>query len=164
VSMYACSRTTWTTAAVADGAVLTTGQSVGLRPSTTSMLRVFEVFIGGESTSSTVNAMALRRGLTTVSAGALSGANTMSPLNPRSAATAAFGYGQVYATTYPTTGLHALQLSLNTFGGIIRWVAAPGEEVVSIGAATLLPVDADLTLSAITGTGIISTHLIVEDS
>jgi hypothetical protein len=128
------------------------------------MLRVFEVFIGGESTASTVNAMALRRGITTVSAGALSGGNTVAPLNPRSLATPAFGYGQVYATTYPTAGNHALQLSLNTFGGIIRWVAAPGEEVVAIGAATLLPVDADLTLSAITGTGIVSTHMIVEDS
>lgn len=164
MAMYSCSRTTWTTAAVADAATFTTGQAVGLRPATTSALRVFEVFIGGESTSSTVNAMALRRGVTTVSSGALSGANAIGRINPRSLTTPAFGYGQTYATTYPTAGNHALQLSLNTFGGIIRWVAAPGEEVAAIGAATLLPDDADLTLSAITGTGIVSTHMIVEDS
>jgi hypothetical protein len=164
VAMYSCTRTTWTTAAVADAAVFTTGQAIGVRPATTSMLKIYEVFMGGESTASSVNAMALRRGVTTVSAGALSGANAIAPLNPRSLTTPAFGYGQAYATTYPGAGNHAGQWSLNCFGGIIRWVAFPGGEIVAIGAATLLPIDADLTLSAITGTGIISAGLIVEDS
>ena len=160
--LYPPPPTPWATPAVADPATFTTGQLIGTRPSTTGMHRWTEVFVGGESTSSTVNAMAVRRGQTTVSAGALSGI-TVGQMNPRSA-TIVSGVGQTYATTYPTAAAsHPLNLSLNTFGGIIRWVAAPGEEIYAVGAATLLPGDADLTFSAITGTGIVSVTVILEE-
>lgn len=160
--LFSAARSAWTTVAVADAATFTTGQLIGTRPTTTGMLRWTEVFIGGESTSSTVNVMAVRRGQTTVSAGALSGI-TLGQFNPRSVA-AASGIGQTYATTYPTAAAsHPINLTLNAFGGIIRWVAAPGEEIYSVGAATLLPADADLTISAVTGTGIVSVSVIFEE-
>lgn len=162
MALFSAGRTSWSPTAVADAATFTSGQLVGTRPSTTGMLRWTEVFIGGEASSSTINVMAVRRGVTTVSAGALSGI-TAGQLNPRSVANAS-GVGTAYATTYPTAASgHVLQLSLNAFGGIIRWVAAPGEELYSVGAATLLPADADLTFSGITGTGQISSHIIFEE-
>jgi hypothetical protein len=50
-------------------------------------------------------------------------------------------------------------LAFNAFGGVIRWVAAPGEEIwSSAGGAT-----GEQILSSISGTGAVSTHMIFEE-
>ncbi len=57
--------------------------------------------------------------------------------------------------------LHVLQLSFNAFGGIVRWLAAPGEEIAIVGLA----VDTgSFSLSAFTGgtPGAMSSHFIYE--
>ena len=58
--------------------------------------------------------------------------------------------------------LHLLHLSLNFFGGIVRWVAAPGEELVGIGATASF---GEISLSGFTGsgTGASSGHYILEE-
>jgi hypothetical protein len=160
--MFNVPRPSWATAAVADAALLTTGQAVAVRASTTSVDRVIEVLMSGEGAASAINLMAIRRSTTPLSSGAMSGL-TLGQLNPRSAAPG-FGYGITYATTYPTVGTQRpFQASLNVFGGIIRWVAAPGEEIYFLGAATQIAADSELTLAAVTGTGTISSQLIVEE-
>ncbi len=60
----------------------------------------------------------------------------------------------------PTLG-HILQLSFNAFGGIVRWLAAPGEE---IGISGLLVNTGSFSLSAFTGgtPGAMSSHFIYE--
>lgn len=55
------------------------------------------------------------------------------------------------ATTQPqrsATDGHLLNLSINAFGGIVRWLAAPGEELSTFGSTGVL---AEFNLSAFTG-------------
>jgi len=60
----------------------------------------------------------------------------------------------------PTLG-HVLQLSFNAFGGIVRWLAAPGEEIGIVG---LITNTGSWALSAFTGgtPGAMSSHFIYE--
>jgi len=57
--------------------------------------------------------------------------------------------------------LHLLQLSFNAFGGIVRWLAAPGEELSIVGLAVNT---GSFSLSAYTGgtPGPLSSHIIYE--
>lgn len=116
----------------------------------TQLARIVEVFIGGEATSSTVNRMALRRLSTNASTPT---DQTPAPLNIYSPAAVAQGY--VAATTGPTIAAtaHLLNLAFNAFGGIIRWVAAPGEEIYF--GTTTAP-NAQVGLDSISGTGVVS--------
>jgi len=161
MAMYSAAKQSWATAAVADSATATIGQVHGVRSAINSMYKINEVFIGGESVASAVNAMVLARTSTPVSSGAIS-VGTITQLHPQSAASTVAA-GSTYATTYPTVGtLHALNLSLNCFGGIIRWVAAPGEEIVILAPGTVAFGDGEVTLRAVTGTGTISDHIVLE--
>jgi hypothetical protein len=54
---------------------------------------------------------------------------------------------------------HLLQLSLNTYGGIARWQARYGEEITTYGASASL---GEVSLSSVTGTGIVSGHVLYE--
>jgi hypothetical protein len=77
-----------------------------------------------------------------------------------SSAVAAFNKA---ATNKPqrSSTLHLLNLSFNAFGGIVRWVAAPGEEISMVGNTASL---GELSLSAFTGgtTGLLGAHMIYE--
>ena len=57
--------------------------------------------------------------------------------------------------------LHLLHLSFNAYGGIVRWVARPGEEPSVVGNTASL---GEASLSAFTGgtTGQISSHVLYE--
>jgi hypothetical protein len=142
----------------ADGAsslVDNTYQAV--RTTTASTLRVVELFIGGEATASTVNRMALRR----LSTNAITPTNqTPAALNPLSAASVSQGY--VAAGTGPTIAStqHLTNMALNVFGGVIRWVAAPGEEVYA--TASAVP-NGELVLDSISGVGPVSTDIKFEE-
>lgn len=158
MAQYNYSASGWTPVAHADAASALANNSYhALRAVAASTDRVNEVFIGGEATSSTVNRMALRRNSTNA---ATPGAGVPAPLNPLSAASAAQGYPT--ATTGPTiasTG-HLLNLAFNAFGGVIRWVAAPGQEIY---ITTATAPNSELTLDSISGTGTVSTHIIFEE-
>ena len=56
---------------------------------------------------------------------------------------------------------HVLNLSFNAFGGIVRWLAAPGEEIAMIGLAADT---GSVALSAFTGgtPGALGSHIIFE--
>lgn len=117
-----------------------------------------EVFVGGEATSSTVNILKVARDST--HGGTLSGGVT-SKLNPSSPTNQATHF--CIATTKPQRGAqHVLNLSLNAFGGIVRWVAAPGEELYIVANATN---QGEMSLSGFTGsgTGQQSSHVIWEE-
>lgn len=148
----------WTPVAHADGAsALANASYQAVRTTTASTIRIIEVFVGGEATSSTVNRMALRRLSTnaTTPTDVVPGA-----LNPLSAASVSQGYSA--ASTGPTVAStnHLLNLAFNAFGGIIRWVAAPGEEIW--GTAQTAP-NGQIVLDSISGTGVVSTHIIFEE-
>lgn len=148
----------YTPVAHADGAAALANNSYqSLHSLGTAMLKVVEFFIGGEATASTVNRMSLRRAST----------NSVTPTNQVPAAlnfnsAAAVSQGSVAATTGPTIAStqHLANVALNAFGGIVRWVAAPGEEIWA--ALTTAP-NSELILDSISGVGIISSDIKFEE-
>ena len=155
MSQYTHGAVGWTPVNHADGASALANNSYHAVRSANAadIQRIVEVFVGGEATSSTVNRMALRR----LSTNATTPTNqTPAPLNYASAASNAQGY--VAAATGPTIAstAHLLNLAFNAFGGLIRWVAAPGEEIY-FGTATAP--NAEINLDSISGTGLVSTDI-----
>lgn len=158
MAMFQTAVAGWTPVAHADGASSLADNSYhALRTETTSTMRIVEVFIGGEATSSTVNRMSLRRLSTNASTPT---DQTCAALNPLSQAALANFY--VAATTGPTIAstVHLLNLAFNAFGGIIRWVAAPGEEIWATAATAP---NGQVALDSISGTGVVSTHVTFEE-
>lgn len=158
MAVYTHGAVGYTPIAHADGAsALASNSYQGIRTETTSTLRIVEFFIGGEATASTVNRMALRR----LSTNAATPTNQVpAATNPLSLASTSDGY--VAATTGPTiaTTQHLANVALNTFGGVVRWVAAPGEEIwATAGTAP----NGELCLDSISGTGVVSTDIKFEE-
>jgi hypothetical protein len=125
-------------------------------------LRVNEVYIAGESAASNPTTLAFGRdstvGVTSITAtgnrNALLDASSVAP-----GTIAVFGSG---ATTNPqrsSTLGNLLNPALNAFGGIARWQARYGEEITTIGATASL---GELSLSAVTGTGQLTGHILYE--
>lgn len=148
----------WTPVAHADGASSLANASYhALRTTAASALRIVEVLIGGEATSSTVNRMSLRR----LSTNATTPTDVVpAALHPNSQASLSQQYSA--ASTGPTIAstTHLLNLAMNAFGGLIRWVAAPDEE---IWAALQTAPNGQVVLDSISGTGIVSTTMIFEE-
>ena len=158
MAVYTHGAVGYTPIAHADGATALANSSYqAVRTETTSTLRIVELFIGGEATASTVNRMALRRLSTN---GATPTNQVPAAANPLSLASTSDGY--VAATTGPTiaTTQHLANLALNTFGGVIRWVAAPNEEIwATAGTAP----NGEMVFDSISGTGVVSTDIKFEE-
>lgn len=154
----------WTPAAIADTTNLTTLQFMALQGgSSTQRLQLIEVYMGGLAGASAPAQMILSRD-STVFAGATSNAVKNASLDPATAALAAPPLAQnVGSTTLPqrSSTLYLLTLAFNAFGGIVRWVAAPGEEIGILGNTQP---NGEVSLSsASTGTpGLMSSHFIYE--
>lgn len=158
MALYTHGAPGWTPVAHADGASSLANNSYqALRTTSASTARVTELFIGGEATASTVNRMALRRLSTN---GSTPTNQVPAALNPLSAASVSQGY--VAATTGPTIAStqHLANLALNVFGGVVRWVAHPGEEIYA--TASTAP-NGELVLDSISGTGVVSTDIKFEE-
>lgn len=156
--------TTLTSAAVADTTNLTTQTFLALQGgSSTQRSNILEVYIGGQATASAPNYFLLARD-STVFSGATSNAARLAALDPATAALAAPPLAQtVGSTTLPQRSATAslLNLSVNLFGGIVRWVAAPGEEIGILGNTAS---NGEVSLSAFTGStaGLYGAHIIFE--
>lgn len=133
--------------------------------SSTQRVNVLEIYMGGQAGASAPTFMVLARD-SQVATGANSngaGQNDAS-LDASTAALAAPALtGNTNATNKPqrSSTLKLLNLSFNAFGGIVRWVAAPGEEISLIGNTASL---GEVSLSAFTGgtPGAMGVHLIYE--
>ena len=155
----------FTPTAVADTAAMTANGCMALQGgSATQRTNILEVYMGGLATSSTPCPMVLARD-STVAATAI-GLGTIgrdAALDAATAALAASALPLATATTMPqrSATLHLLPLSFNAFGGVVRWVAAPGEEISIVGASASL---GEVSLSAFTGgtPGLMSAHIIYE--
>lgn len=154
---------TWSAVAAADGGTLADSQFHILQGgSTTQRNSIIEVFVGGQATSSAVSIMMASLD-STVAGATISGAPPIA-LDRASAALAApplAGTTTSGAQPVRGTALNFLNLSFNLFGGVVRWVAAPGEELGMLGNATNA---GELSLSAFTGsaTGPVGSHIIFE--
>jgi hypothetical protein len=113
----------------------TNTDNLNLRAGASKLGRVVEVHWGGEATSST--AMCTRVARSSGQTGNATAVN-VEKLNPYGAA-AGLSCSSAFATTQAT--LEAGNLfaeSWNAHGGVVRWLAAPGEEFLLIGATTEL--------------------------
>lgn len=155
---------TWTPVAVADTANMTAqGFHALLGGTSTQRINLLEVYMGGQAGASTPSIMVVARD-STVSAGVTSNAARFAALDP---ATAALGTNPISTTVGSTTlpqrssTLGLLTLPFNAFGGLVRWVAAPGEEIGMLGNTASL---GEISLSAFTGgtPGLMGDHLIIE--
>ncbi len=162
MARYSSNWTTITATAVADTVAFTAGQCPGFLRSgnATVKCRIGEVYIGGEDTSSTPTTMIVAR-TSTISVGALSvGTSALQDVDSIGPATAP-SWGSTAATTFPqrSSTLYLLNLSLNTFGGISRWQARPGEELTCQGTTATA---GEILISSKTGAGKTSGHIIYE--
>lgn len=164
MARWSCNYNNWTPAAIADTTNLTTqGFMVLQGGSTTQRINVLEVYMGGLAGASAPAQMLVARD-STVFAGVTSNAAKVVALDPATAALAAPPLGSsVGSTTLPqrSSTLYIMPLAFNAFGGIVRWVAAPGEEIGILGNTQP---NGELSLSsAATGTpGLMASHFIFE--
>lgn len=161
MAKYSLTFQTKTMVAVADTNAFTdSGYATFLQGgSATQRLVVQEIYIAGEDTASLVDTLVWSRD-STVAATAISG-NMNAVIDATAAASGTVAVFGCVSTTKPqrSSTLHLLQLSLNTFGGILRYVPSPGNEPSVYSATQPL---GESSLSSVTGTGKISGHVIYE--
>jgi hypothetical protein len=159
----------WTTGTgTADNAQLVSGQYQSLDPGSASQLiQVQEIYVGGLSGASALQNLQFRRTGTAGTGGAtaLASPNSDGPLNSFAAAISTAPIAAVaYVTNQPiptnTTTLARLNLAMNAFGGIVRWVAAPGEEFWMVGTGANQAATLSNNTNSVTGT--VSSHIIYE--
>lgn len=129
----------------------------------TQRVNVLEIYMGGQAGASSPTYMILARDSTVGVTNSLGATQTDASLDASTAALAAPTLvGNTNATPpQRSTTLKLLNLSFNAFGGIVRWVAAPGEEISIIGNTASL---GEVSMSAFTGgtPGALGFHLIYE--
>jgi len=124
---------------------------------------ISEIMLGGQAGASAPTIMVAGMN-STVGTSVVVGISEDAPLSGTTEALANPTAAGVSATILPqrsaTLG-HVLQLSFNAFGGIVRWLAAPGEEIGIVG---LIVDTGSFSLSAFTGgtPGALSSHVIFE--
>ena len=156
---------TWTPVAVADTANFTINGYMAMQGvSTTQRFDITEVYMGGQATSSAPTYMILARDSTvgatvSTSAGIGFSNGSLDPASYPQASSVCF----TSSTTIPqrSATLGKLNLTLNAFGGIVRWVAPPGGEFKMLGLAASF---GETSLSAFTGgtPGALGSHIIYE--
>lgn len=134
-----------------SGAALsTTGDNLTCQAASAGQGRILEIIIGGEATSSAVNRVFVNRAGTSITANS---AITPEKFNSRSPA-AAGTYGK--AGTQALVGNPMIILAFNAFGGFIRWVAAPGEELYYVNSEVI-------SMRSSSGTSTVSSTIIFEE-
>jgi len=157
------------------GSLTTASTYMGIRiptgGQTAQLCDILEVLISGANSSSVIAGMFLVRSSTlSATPTALANPNSDGLMLPSGSALAAASVIQSYitATTQPTLSNAIsdakLNLGLNTFGGIIRWNAAPTQQWTSVGNATnggetVLFADSSAGQS---GSGALNAHIIYE--
>lgn len=126
---------------------------------------VYEIYIGGQASASAINGMCFTRNATvattptalttTTATDGFMASNAGLPASSAVCFVAA-STGGIRSTA---TTQARLNLGLNAFGGIVRWVAAPGEEWQMLGTGA----NVESTLIAQTGSpGLQGSHIVYE--
>lgn len=156
---------TFTPVAVADTVAYTDNGYMGLMGgSTTQRIDISEISISGQAGASAPSLLILSRDSTVqATPTALGAGNSNAPLDPATAALAAPPIAFMASTTKPqrSATLGLLNVSLNAFGGIYRWVANQGSEIKMLGNAANA---GEVSLSHYTGgtPGLLGAHIIYE--
>jgi hypothetical protein len=157
----------WSPAATADTTALITANFMSLgAANATQLLKVIEIYLGGQASASTIEIMQFARDSTLVaSATALAAPNSDGPMSTFTGPLSTVPIAAIAGGTLPQrsalTTAARLCLNFNSFGGIVRWVAAPGEEWDIYGISVSV---SESSLSNYTGggTGQIGAHIVYE--
>lgn len=118
---------------VRSAALSTTADHMTFIAGSAAQIRILEIIFGGEATASAVNRIAVQR-----STGGTTGGGAITPekFNTRSPA-ATTVVDTTWAAQPTLSGNPALLKAINAFGGFVRWVAAPGEEIYLLNSEQL---------------------------
>lgn len=160
----------WTpSSSVADGSALANATYMAVKcniTAATQLINISEVYIAGMAGASSPTFMCLARaGALETTPTALAAPASDGPLHPATAALTNAPVTFTAAATGPTrssaTTDTRLELGLNAFGGIVRWVAYPGEEWSQTG--TTAPLAESVLSSFNQGTpGLLNAHIVYE--
>lgn len=166
MARWTISNKSFTPVAVGDTTAFTDNGYLALQGgSTTQRSNILEVQLNGLAGASAPQLMELARDSTVGATSITAGTNGRGPvaLDPATAALAAPPLAVGASTTKPqrSSTLSLLEIGMNAFGGIIRWVAAQGEEIGVLGNAASF---GEVSLSAFTGgtPGLSSAHIVFE--
>lgn len=157
--------TTLTPTATADAANLVDATYPFLLQggSNTQRNNIIEVYAGGQAGASAPSIMVLSRDSTIAVTNSYGTGEMDAAMDAASAALAAPPLSGNTNTTKPqrSATLHLLNLSFNAFGGVVRWLAAPGEEMTIVGNTASL---GEVSFSAFTGgtPGLMGAHMVYE--
>lgn len=162
MARWSAQQNNWTPTAVADTTNFTNSGYFALQGgSSTQRSNILEVYMGGLASASSPAQMILARD-STVGATAMSG-GTLASLDPSTAALAAPPVNFSTSTTKPqrSATLYLLNLGFNAFGGVVRWVAAPGQEIGMLGNTASFG-EISLSHGASGTAGLMGCHIIFE--
>lgn len=161
MARYSAQKNAWTPVAVADTTNFTDSGYMAVQGVAAQAFRVYEVYIGGQASSSAVTELTLSRD-STVGATSLTGV-TLALLDGTGLAPSTAPSAFSASTTKPqrSSTLQLLNLTLNAFGGIVRWVAAPGSELIGYGATASI---GEMSLSSFNAgsPGAVGAHILLE--
>ena len=165
MSRWAAAIPSWTTGTgTADATAISDGahHSISNGNNATQRGEIREIYIGGQATASAPAYFVFGRN-TTVSTTLT--ATRLAALDPATAnlvsmPTAFATAGTSKPSRHTTSGM-LLNLSMNGFGGIVRWYAGPDEVIGFVGTSAGLN---ELTLSCFTGStsGLVGTNIVFE--
>lgn len=158
MAKYYANAQAFTPVAVADATNYTSAGFFALQGGvSTQVNRITEIYLGGQAAASAPTPMILSRDSTV---GATLSVGLVVPADPSSVLIANPPVAFTTASTKPqrSATLQLLQLGFNAFGGVVRWVAAPGFEIGMLGAAASF---GELSLSCMTGgtPGVLTPHI-----
>lgn len=156
--------TTVTLTAFADAANLTDATYPFLIQGGSSTQRsdILEAQFGGQSTSSATAFIVLGRDSTVAVTNSYGSGQMDAAMDASTAALAAAPLSGNTNTTKPqrSATLHLMDWAMNAFGGVVRWVAAPGMAPNTLGNTASL---GEVSCSCFTGgSGIVGAHAIYE--
>lgn len=156
----------YTMTGIADNTALTGPFQAIKGGSATQLIDVIEVYLAGMAAASAPTFAVFARDLVlAVTPTALANPAYDGPMNAATAALAAPPVTMTAAGTGPsrsnTTTDAKIQLGFNAFGGIVRWVAAPGEEWKITGSGTTVGESSLSSFNAGTP-GLMNSHIIYE--
>jgi len=127
-----------------------------------SVIRLYEVSIGGEAASSSVARLIINRpGTAGITPNTLQTPEKLSPSSAAATFTCAGPLGSLtnWGTQPVLSTNHVLVPIINAFGGVYRWQAIPDSEIV-VGTQGLV---ANLSIRSASGTATISGHFLVSE-
>lgn len=121
-------------------------------PAANRKILIHEIMVGGMGTASAANEIAVQRSTSGTTPG---GAITPESVDPDSAADAVTVVNTTWAAQPTLSGTPLLRLPVNANGGVVRWLAKPGQPIVVRNSG-------QLSIRPAVGSSNVSIHVVYE--